>query len=387
MTKWLIRKTELTAQADDAATRRFRFGRMAGMVGVAVNLLLFAAKLVIGLLFGSVSVVADSINNLSDAASSLVTLFGFRLASAPPDAEHPFGHGRMEYLSALGVSVLIMVTGVQLILSSVQKIVQPSTLQFSWIAVAVLLLSILFKLWLSRFYRKVDQVISSGTLQAAAVDSRNDVLSTLIVLLSILVYGLTRVSIDGYVGVLLALFVIWSGFSILKDTVSLLLGQAPDPALVEEIKNTVLSYEGIIGVHDLMVHSYGARKLVLSFHAEVPSHQDILVSHDIIDQIEQDLMRQYHAVVTIHMDPVDTKDQRVGEYRKLVEDTLRDIDPSLSLHDFRVVFGKTHSNLIFDLEMPFGYKDIRPVLEELQWRIHQVNPQLFIVATPEHRYS
>lgn len=383
----LIRRTERkTAQLDDNQ-KRYRFGKTAGLTGLGANLLLFAAKLLAGVLASSVAMVADAFNNLSDAGSSIVTLVGFKLSSAPPDEEHPFGHGRMEYLSALGVAALIMVAGFELATSAFDKILHPETPALQILPVAILAASIAVKLWMAMFYRRVDGIIQSGTLAAAAADSRNDVICTAVVLVSAIVGGLSGLAVDGYIGLAVALFVIWSGFSIVREAVSPLLGQAPDPAFVEQVKQTVLAHEGVVGVHDLMVHNYGPGRLILSLHAEVPCRVDMMKSHDLIDCIEKELMQRYHAIACIHMDPVDTEDERVGTLKILVETIVGDIDRRLSIHDFRVVFGETHTNLIFDLVIPFGYREAESLGQEIQRRIQIVDERLFVVATIEHSFE
>lgn len=387
MTSFLIRHFIRDADRTQDGAVRYAYGRLAGLAGLAANLLLFLAKLTAGLLAGSLAILADAFNNLSDAGSSVVTLIGFKLSSAPPDQEHPFGHGRMEYLSALAVAALIMIAGFELAVKSVEKIVQPTATDFGLVSVLILAVAIAVKLWMAVFYRRIGRTIRSDTLLAAATDSRNDVLSTSLVLVSSVIGWATGVEIDGYIGVLIALFVLWSGFSIVRKTISPLLGQAPDPEMVEAIKQTVLAHDGIVGVHDLMVHNYGPGRCVVSLHAEVPCHEDMLVSHDRIDQVEKEIMRTYNAVTCIHMDPVDTEDERIGNLRVLVETILGDIDPRLSMHDFRVVFGETHTNLIFDLVIPFDYREQQKLAEEIQRRVQVVNPRLYIVATIEHSFT
>lgn len=387
MTQFLIR--HFIRDADNTADRQVRcaYGKLAGAAGIAANLLLFAAKLLAGLLVQSLSITADAFNNLSDAGSSIVTLFGFKLSAAPPDKEHPFGHGRMEYLSALAVAVLIILAGVELAKSAVDKILRPTPPQFQWISIAILVLAIAAKLWMALFYRKIGTIIHSETLRAATADSRNDVLCTAVVLITTLVAGLTNWSIDGYVGIAVSLFVIWSGFSIVKDTVSPLLGQAPDPELVAAIKQTVMSHEGIVGIHDLIVHNYGPGRLVISLHAEVSCHDDLLVSHDRIDCIERELMEKYQAVTCIHMDPVDTTDERVCALRAMVATIIGELDQGLSIHDFRVVFGETHTNLIFDLVVPFDCPNASTYPAEIERRVRAQDDRLYTVITMEHSYT
>ncbi len=387
MTNLLIRLFIRNPEDTQSSGARYAYGRLAGAAGLCSNLLLFLAKLLVGLLSSSMAILADAFNNLSDAGSSIVTLVGFKLSSAPPDKEHPFGHGRMEYLTAMAVAVLIMLAGVELAKSSVDKILHPTQTSFSLLTAGILAAAIAVKLWMAMFYRAIGRRIDSEALRAAAADSRNDVICTGVVLVSSLVGLFTGWEIDGFVGAAVALFVIWSGFSVLKDTVSPLLGQAPDPAMVEGIRKTVLAHEGIIGIHDLMVHNYGPGRCVISLHAEVSSREDMLQSHDLIDRIEKEIAGQYNAMVCIHMDPVETDDPKVEALLELTREIVQGIDPSLNLHDFRVVFGKTHTNLIFDLVVPFGYKGSEGICGEIQHGLWEKDPTLFVVATVEHSYT
>ena len=387
LTKWLVKTFVKRPEDTDDERVRYTYGRLAGAAGLTANVLLFAAKLAIGALSGSVAILADAFNNLSDAGSSIVTLVGFKLSSAPPDAEHPFGHGRMEYLSALGVAALIMAAGFELFLSAVDKIRHPALPEFGVLTIVVLALAIAVKLWMALFYKKIGNTIRSEALKASCADSRNDVICTGVVLLTSLIGWLSGVAIDGYVGLLVALFVIWSGFTVIKETVSPLLGQAPDPEMVQDIKNTVMAHPGIIGVHDLMIHNYGPGRLVPSLHAEVSCHEDMMRSHDLIDCVERELSRKYRAIACIHMDPVDSGNEEVETLKITVETILEDIDPRLTMHDFRVVFGETHTNLIFDVVAPFDFKDEASVKAELQRRVTVVNPQLFTVVTVEHSFT
>lgn len=387
LSRWLLSLAARRVADRGEEESRFVYGKLAGWAGLSANLLLFAAKLLAGALSGSISVIADAFNNLSDAGSSFVTLVGFKLAAAPADREHPFGHGRMEYLSTLAVGGLVLLAGGELLKSAIKEILLPQPAEWHWLSVAVLAAAIAVKLWMVFFYRKVNRVIHSKTLSAAAADSRNDILCTAVVLLSTLVGGFTSLSVDGYIGTAVALFVLWSGFSIMRDTVSPLLGEAPSPEFVEEVRQTVLAAEGIVGVHDLIVHNYGPGRVLLSLHAEVPCHEDLLKSHDRVDQIEKELARRFHASVCIHMDPIDTDDERVGELKMLTETVIHDIDPALSLHDFRVVFGETHSNVIFDVVVPFGFADSEGLPKEIERRLQLVDSRLRVVATVEHAYD
>ena len=387
LTKWLVKTFVKRPEDTDDERVRYTYGRLAGAAGLTANVLLFAAKLAIGALSGSVAILAAAFNNLSAAGSSIVPLVGFKLSSAPPDAEHPFGHGRMEYLSALVVAALIMAAGFELFLSAVDKIRHPALPEFGVLTIVVLALAIAVKLWMALFYKKIGNTIRSEALKASCADSRNDVICTGVVLLTSLIGWLSGVAIDGYVGLLVALFVIWSGFTVIKETVSPLLGQAPDPEMVQDIKNTVMAHPGIIGVHDLMIHNYGPGRLVLSLHAEVSCHEDMMRSHDLIDCVERELSRKYRAIACIHMDPVDSGNEEVEALKITVETILEDIDPRLTMHDFRVVFGETHTNLIFDVVAPFDFKDEASVKAELQRRVTVVNPHLFTVVTVEHSFT
>lgn len=387
MTRFLIRRFVKNPSDTGDSRVRLAYGRLAGAAGLTANIFLFLLKLAAGLLAGSLAVMADAFNNLSDAGSSVVTLVGFKLSAAPPDQEHPFGHGRMEYLSTLVVAALIIVAGFELVTASFDKILHPTLPDFGVIQVVILILAIGGKLWMALFYRRIGGIIDSETLKAAAADSRNDVICTGVVLISSVVGWISGLAIDGYVGVAVALFVMWSGVSIMKNTISPLLGQAPSPELVRSIRETVMAHDGVVGVHDLMVHNYGPGRCVISLHAEVPCREDLLRSHDRVDCIEKELMAKYHAIVCIHMDPVDTEDERVESLKILVKTILEDIDPRMDMHDFRVVFGETHTNLIFDLVLPFDTQENKGLCAEIQRRVQTVDQRLFVVATVEHSFT
>lgn len=366
---------------------RYAYGRLAGVTCLACNLLLFIGKLLAGLLAGSLAIVADAFNNLSDAGSGVVTLFGFRLAHQPPDKDHPFGHGRMEYLSAMGVAVLIILAGVELATSAWDKIRNPQPATASWLTVIILTAAIIVKLWMALFCHRIGKRIRSDALLATGVDSRNDVICTGVVLIASLVGRYTNLALDGYVGMSVALFVIWAGFSIIRETISPLLGQTPDPALVENIKQTVLSYDGIYGIHDMMVHDYGPGRVIVSLHAEVPVDADICQSHDIIDCIEQELMQKYHIISCIHMDPIDTDNPETLRLKTLAAQELAAIYPDLTLHDFRVVHGDSHTNLLFDVVVPFDHPHREQLAVEIQERIHHTDQRLFAIVRIEHDYT
>ena len=357
MTKILLRLFIKDYQNTEDPAVRGACGKLAGIVGIVCHLLLFAGKLLAGTLSGSVSITADAVNNLSDASSSLVTLLGFKMAERPADAEHPYGHARMEYLSGLLVAILILIIGVELGKSSIQKILHPEAVEFSVLTLCILVGSILMKLWMCLFCRKLGKRIQSTTLEATAADSRNDVITTAAVLLGCLAGHFFHWRIDGWVGALVAVFILASGWSIAKETISPLLGKQADPELVQRISRLVLSHEKILGIHDLMVHDYGPGQCFASVHAEMDMHEDPLMCHDILDDIERDAMRELRVHLVIHYDPIVTDDDELNHMRMLVQKELAAIDPQLSMHDFRMVRGPQHTNLIFDLAVPYSMSD------------------------------
>lgn len=354
MTEWLVRHfVRMSEQTDDPAVR-MRYGQFAGIVGIICNAMLCLGKGAIGLISGSVSIVADAVNNLSDAASNIVSLLGFKLASRPADPEHPYGHGRYEYLAGLVVAALVLAIGINLAWSSVQKIIAPSPTEFSGALVAVLVLSIAVKLWMAAFNRSIGRRINSDTLEATAVDSRNDVISTAAVLACACISRATGVDLDGWAGLAVGAFICWSGVGLLRDTVSPLLGQAPSPELVEHIHDKILSYPGVLGTHDLMVHDYGPGRQFASAHVEMAAEADPLESHDLIDNIEQDFKMEDGLIVTLHYDPIVTDDPEVRDMRHWISHAVEEIDPRITVHDLRCVPGPTHTNVIFDCVRPAG---------------------------------
>lgn len=386
MTKLLIKLFVRRPDADDEQTR-YAYGRLAGGTGIVCNLLLFAVKLLLGLFTANVAIVADAFNNLSDAGSSIVTSLGFKLSAAPADKEHPFGHGRMEYVSALGVAALIMLAGYELGKSAIEKILHPALPAFSVLSAAVLVVAILIKVWMAFFYRKIGKTIDSDVLMAAFADNRNDVICTATVLVTSVIGWQLRIAIDGYVGVVVAAFILWSGFSVMRETISPLLGQAPSQELVDGITSTVLASEAVSGIHDLIVHNYGPGRVIVSLHAEVPHDADIMKSHDAIDLIERELNEKYRVIACIHMDPVDTADETTAELKRIAEAVLTDVNELLTLHDFRVVHGETHTNLIFDVVVPFELRKKQDaIVKDIAARIHAVDSHLYAVITPEQSF-
>ena len=361
---------------------RERCGRVAGVVGIVTNLLLFAMKITVGTLFNSVSITADAVNNLTDSGSSIVTLVGFKLAGKPADAQHPFGHARIEYLSGVIVSFIVVFLGLQLGLSSVEKIVTPEENTLTPAALIVLVISILMKLWQCLFYRRVGKLIRSEAVFATSNDSRNDVIATAAVLAGAVVTMVTHVNLDGYMGALVALFIVVSGVQLILSTADPLLGQAPDSALVREIRDKILAYEGIIGMHDLTVHSYGVGRCFASVHCEVDAGCDILESHDRIDNIERDFERDLGIHLVIHLDPVVVGDARTDALKAQVVQAVGRLYPAATLHDFRVVWGVTHTNVVFDAAVPFEEKDADgEIRRRIGEAVLEIAPKLRAVVT------
>ena len=389
MTQFLIRCfIKRPDDVKDAAVRT-AYGNLASLVGMACNILLCIGKLLAGTLFGSIAIMADALNNLSDASSNVVSLIGFRLAAKAPDAEHPYGHARYEYLAGLVVSVTILAIGLSLLKESALKVLHPTPVVFSWLSIGVLAASILVKLWLSGFNRAVGKKINSETLMATAADSRNDVLTTGAVLLSTILCSLTGYGIiDGIMGVGVAAFILWSGWGLVMDTLSPLLGESPSPELVEHIERTVMSYPGVLGVHDLMVHDYGPGHQFASLHVEFPAETDPLTAHDVIDNIENDFLKKDRLQVTIHYDPIVTADASVGVLRARLKEHARQLDPRLSIHDLRIVPGDSHTNVLFDLVFPAGYTgDIDQMLAKMCQFVKEQDPKYCCVVKVEQSYA
>ena len=389
MTRFLIRCfIKRPDDVKDAAVRT-AYGNLASLVGMACNILLCIGKLLAGTLFGSIAIMADALNNLSDASSNVVSLIGFRLAAKAPDAEHPYGHARYEYLAGLVVSVTILAIGLSLLKESALKVLHPTPVAFSWLSIGVLAASILVKLWLSGFNRAVGKKINSETLMATAADSRNDVLTTGAVLLSTILCSLTGYGIiDGIMGVGVAAFILWSGWGLVMDTLSPLLGESPSPELVEHIERTVMSYPGVLGVHDLMVHDYGPGHQFASLHVEFPAETDPLTAHDVIDNIENDFLKKDRLQVTIHYDPIVTADASVGVLRARLKEHARQLDPRLSIHDLRIVPGDSHTNVLFDLVFPAGYTgDIDQMLAKMCQFVKEQDPKYCCVVKVEQSYA
>lgn len=353
MTKLLLRLFVKNYENSEDMAVRASVGKLAGATGIVCNIILFLGKLAAGLLAGSVAIIADAVNNLSDASSSVVTLLGFRLAQQPADEAHPYGHARYEYLSGLMVAVLILVIGVELVKSSVGKIIHPEAIDFSMITVGILVASVLVKLWMSLFFGTLGKRISSLTLQATSVDSRNDVVSTVAVLAGCVAGYFLHVNIDGYVGLLVAVFILYSGVNIVKETISPLLGEQADEELVGKIKALVLSCEEVLNVHDLLIHDYGPGRCFASIHAEVSARIDPMEVHDILDDIECEAMKKLNVHLVIHYDPVLPDDAEWTEMSNMMGEIIKEIAPEVTMHCFRMVGGAKQKNLVFDLMVPY----------------------------------
>ena len=367
---------------------RSAYGRLAGMVGIVCNAALCISKFIAGAISGSVSITADAVNNLTDAASSVVSMVGFRLASRPADNQHPFGHARYEYISGLVVSVFVLVIGIELGKESIAKILHPEPVSFSLPVVLVLVGAILVKLWLAAFDNKIGRTIDSGSLLAVAADCRNDVISTGAVLISILIGHFTSFNPDGWMGLLVAALILYSGVQLIKEASDPLLGCAPDPQLVEHVKNKILSYPGILGTHDLMVHDYGPGRQFASAHVEMAAEGNPLESHDIIDNIERDFWQQDQLHVVLHFDPIVTQDEEVKDMRHWLGHAVESISPDISVHDLRMVAGPTHTNLIFDCAVPpdFAMTDAQ-LKESIQQLVREKDPSYFCVITVETGFA
>lgn len=367
---------------------RQAYGVLCGAVGISFNILLFIGKFLAGLISHSIAITADAFNNLSDAGSSLITLVGFHMAGQDPDPDHPFGHGRIEYLTGLLVSLLILLMGVELMKTSVQKIITPQDTQCSPLIVGILIVSILVKLYMYHYNRSVGKKIDSAAMSATAADSLSDMLSTTVVLLATLIGHFTGLHVDGWCGLLVGLFILYTGFQSARDTISPLLGQPPRKEFVDQIEKLVLGHPEILGIHDLIVHDYGPGRVMISLHAEVPAAGDLLHLHDAIDNIERSLNKQLKCQAVIHMDPVISDDEETKALKQTVLGLLNELDASLKLHDFRIVKGPTHTNIIFDILAPYScpLKDAE-ILKAMEEKIHNLDSRYYAVINQDKDYT
>ncbi len=366
---------------------RGKYASLAGITGILLNVLLFFGKLTLGILAGSVAIIADAFNNISDAGSSVVTLIGFRLANKPVDKEHPLGHGRIEYVCGFIVDMLIILVGFELFKSSIEKILHPTLPTVGTATLCLLGAAILVKIWLFFFYNKIGKTIKSASIKAAGFDSLCDCIATTLVLVSAIVARTCSVGIDGYAGILVAVFILFTGVKAAKETIDLLLGSPPEPEFIQSIYDFTKDYPSIVGIHDVIVHDYGPGRQIVSFHAEVPSDSDINLAHEEIDRLERDMHERFGCIVTVHLDPIVINDPTVNEYRTIAEEAVKQTDERYSLHDFRMTMGENSVNLIFDLLIPV---DAGVSKEEAETavvnRILEKAPNCFCVIRVEHPY-
>lgn len=385
MIQFLIRRW-LDGQDAKSPKVRQMCGTRAGAVGIVLNTLLCLGKLLAGLITGSIAIVGDALNNLSDAASSVITLIGFRLAGQAADEEHPFGHGRMEYLAGLVVSAAILLMGVELGKSSIEKLFHPEELDFSWLAIVILAISVGVKVWMYFFNRTLAHRIDSETMAATAADSLSDSAATSVVLLATLAGHFLHLKIDGFAGLLVALFILKTGWQAAKDTLDPLLGRPMDPELAADIDQLVRSHENILGIHDLVYHDYGPGRAMMSFHAEVPADADLLEMHDLIDHIERELKEKHHIETVIHMDPI-VNDERTAALREKVAYLAQQIDPCLTIHDLRMTAGPHHTNVLFDVMVPYGFRlTDSQVISQLRQGVESLSPKYYAVIQVDHSY-
>ncbi len=388
MTK-LITKLFLKNKDADSPSGREAYGRIAGIVGIICNLFLSILKFIIGTLSNSVSITADATNNISDAGSSIVTLIGFRLSEKPADEDHPYGHARIEYITGLIISFLILLVGFETLKSSFEKIIHPEESVFRWVTVIILVASILVKLWLAGFNKTLGKAINSKTLEATATDSRNDCISTAAVLLALVISEFTGFNLDGFIGVGVAVLILVSGINLVKETVGPLLGQAPSKEMYDTIEQNILAYDDVLGVHDLMVHSYGPGSYFASAHIEMDANINVLVCHDLMDKIERDFKKNFNIHLVVHLDPTVLDSEETNELKAVVTKILYDIDPVITFHDFRVVIGETANNVLFDVVVPpkFKYSDDE-LTEIIKKRVNEAgNGNLYAVILVDKSYG
>ena len=366
---------------------RGKYAMLSSITGIVVNVLLSAFKLVMGIITGSMSIISDALNNVTDAGSSIVTMVGFKMSQKKIDTDHPWGHGRMEYITAFFVDILILLVGFELLQSSIEKIIHPELPAISNITIILLVVAILAKLWLFVFYKKIAKTINSAAIKGTAYDSISDSVSTLAVLISAIVAKFAGISIDGYVSLLVSIFILITGLKAIKEIIDILLGQKPDPEYVKSIEEFASKYDTIQGIHDIMVHDYGPGRKIISFHAEVPANSDICRAHDIIDQMEQDIYDKFGCITTVHMDPIVVDNKEINTMRKMAEDIVKEKNDKFSIHDFRMTDGGERINLIFDLVIPPEENaNSEKIISELQNQIHNKDPKYHAVIKVENSY-
>ena len=361
---------------------RQRYGTLAGAVGIFCNVMLCVAKFIAGVITSSISIIADAFNNLSDAASSVVTLIGFRMAGKPADLDHPYGHGRIEYISGLFVSIAIILMGFELFKSSVEKIIHPVNTTFQLASIIILVMSVLVKFWMFLFNKKLGATIESETMKATSLDSLSDCVATSAVLVGLIFHALTNKNVDGFIGAIVSILVLKAGFDAAKDTLQPLLGQPPKPEFVAAIKSSILKYREIVGIHDMVVHDYGPGRVMISLHAEIPKTLDMIKAHDIIDAAENEIKETYGCDICIHMDPIATNDTYVIEMRQMAQRLVKEIHPKMTLHDFRITNGPLRTNFIFDVVVPFDCKlKDEEIKEQIDSKLKQQDETYYSVVT------
>ncbi len=387
MTQLLVKLFIKNCDDTDNPTVRTSYGILSGIVGIIVNTLICAVKFVVGYFTGSIAITADAINNLSDAGSSAVTLFGFKIANKPADEEHPFGHGRVEYITSLIVSFIVLFMSFELAISSYEKIVTPQPVKYSLVSAVVIGVSIIGKLWLALFNKKLGKKINSAAMTAVVKDSIGDIAATTVTLIALIVSKFTDFSFDGYLGIFVSLFVFWAGFSILREATGTLLGKPPTKEFVKQLEERLLSYDGVMGIHDFMIHDYGPGRLFGSVHVEVPADVDINISHDIIDNIEKEIYEDLGLLLVIHLDPLAVNEERVTATRDQIIEIIKQVNSDYTIHDFRMVESPSHTNLIFDMVIPYGHKQSRQEIADIvSDKIKEHNPMYCCVITVEHNF-
>lgn len=389
MIKFLAKKTIKNYEEYDLPEVRKSYGNLTSTVGIINNVILFAFKFLAGTLTNSVSITADAVNNLSDAGSSIISLVSFKLSSKPADEKHPFGHARYECIASMLVALAILFLGIELIQTSIGKILHPQDIEFSWISIVILVLSISVKLWMYHYNKVYGDLLKSSIMEATAADSLSDCMATGAVLLSTILSPILHFNLDGYMGVIVAVFILIAGGGIVKSALDELLGQAPDEELVKQIQNKILSYDGVLGMHDLVIHDYGAHRTFASVHVEVDYKTEVLKSHDMIDNIERDFKETMDLEMVIHMDPIKIDDPLTNELKALIGDILKDMNELLTMHDFRIVPGETHTNVIFDVVVPFQVKETnQELLDELIHRVREKKGKTYyLVVTFDRAYT
>ena len=386
MTNLLIKLFIKDKDVDNLETRG-KYGILSSATGIVVNILLSIVKLVIGIIANSISIISDALNNITDVGSSIVTMIGFKLSQKKIDKDHPWGHGRMEYITAFIVDIIILMVGFELLKSSIDKIIHPELPAVNNVTIIILIIAVLTKLWLFLFYKKIAKIIDSNAIKGNAYDSISDSVSTLVVLISAIVAKLCGISIDGYASLIVSVFILFTGYKAIKETVDLLLGMKPDPEFIINIEETAKKYDMISGIHDIMVHDYGPGRKIVSFHAEVPADGDICKVHDIIDQMEQDLFEKFNCITTIHMDPIVVDNKEINDMKDFTEKIVKELNPEFSIHDFRMTDGGKRINLIFDLVVPRDKEyDKEEIIKKVQQKIHEKDSKYYAVIKVETSY-